>query len=95
MLPNIRAFVEHRQPVIWCLSLVIGLSVAWAAIGFRQLIGIVQLYWLGDTSEQVLTVASHTPWYMILDRAPAEPARRHHERLDDGIFPGSGRQRRS
>jgi chloride channel protein, CIC family len=66
VLPNIRAFIEHRQPVIWCLSLVIGLSVAWAAIGFRQLIGIVQLYWLGDTSEQVLTVASHTPWYMIV-----------------------------
>jgi CIC family chloride channel protein len=40
-----QAFVEHRQPVIWLLSLVIGLSVAWAAIGFRQLIGLVQLYW--------------------------------------------------
>jgi CIC family chloride channel protein len=66
VLPNIRAFVEHRQPVIWLLSLVIGLSVAWAAIGFRQLIGLVQLYWLGDTSEQVLTVAGHTPWYMIV-----------------------------
>lgn len=66
VLPNIRAFIEHRQPVIWLLSLLIGLSVAWAAIGFRQLIGIVQLYWLGDTSEQVLTVARHTPWYMIV-----------------------------
>jgi len=66
VLPNIRAFIEHRQPVIWLLSLFIGLSVAWAAIGFRQLIGIVQLYWLGDTTEQVLTAASRTPWYMII-----------------------------
>ncbi|MGJ8571648.1 MAG: chloride channel protein [Hoeflea sp.] len=66
VLPNIRAFIEHRQPVIWFVSLFIGLSVALAAIGFRQLIGIVQLYWLGDTTEQVLSVASRTPWYMIV-----------------------------
>ena len=66
VLPNIRAFIEHRQPVIWVLSLLIGLSVAWASIGFRQLIGIVQLYWLGDTTEQVLTAARQTPWYMIV-----------------------------
>ncbi|WP_340159924.1 chloride channel protein [uncultured Hoeflea sp.] len=66
VLPNIRAFIEHRQPAIWSLSLLIGLSVAWAAIGFRQLIGIVQLYWLGDSTEQVLSAASRTPWYMIV-----------------------------
>ncbi|WP_412051626.1 chloride channel protein [Hoeflea sp. Naph1] len=66
VMPNIRAFIENRQPVIWLLSLLIGLSVACAAILFRRLIGIVQLYWLGDTSEQVLTVASRTPWYMII-----------------------------
>jgi CIC family chloride channel protein len=66
VLPNIRAFIEHRQPAIWLLSLLIGLSVALASILFRQLIGIVQLYWLGDTSEQVLSVASRTPWYMIV-----------------------------
>lgn len=64
--PNIRAFLENRQPAIWLLSLLIGLSVACAAIAFRQLIGIVQLYWLGDTTEQVLTVARRTPWYMIV-----------------------------
>lgn len=64
--PNIRAFVENRQATIWLLSLLIGLSVACAAIAFRLLIGVVQLYWLGDTTEQVLTVARYTPWYMIL-----------------------------
>ncbi|MEQ8305720.1 MAG: chloride channel protein [Hoeflea sp.] len=66
MTPNIRAYLESRQPMIWLLSLVIGLSVALAAIGFRLLIGVVQVYWLGDTTEQVLSLASSTPWYMIL-----------------------------
>ena len=66
VLPNIRAFIEHRQPAIWALSLVIGLSVALAAIAFRLLIGVVQLYWLGDTSEQVLSAARQGPWYMIV-----------------------------
>ncbi|MCZ4288138.1 chloride channel protein [Hoeflea alexandrii] len=66
VLPNIRAFIEHRQPAIWCLSLLIGLSVALASIAFRQLIGVVQLYWLGDATEQVLTAARQTPWYMIV-----------------------------
>lgn len=66
VMPNIRAFIEHRQPVIWLLSLLIGLAVAWAAIAFRQMIGLVQLYWLGSTTEQVLTVAQHIPWYMIV-----------------------------
>jgi CIC family chloride channel protein len=64
--PNIRAYLDNRQPVIWTLSLLIGLSVALAAIAFRWLIGVVQLYWLGDTSEQVLSAARNTPWYMIL-----------------------------
>jgi len=66
MMPNIRAYLDNRQPVIWTLSLLIGLSVAIAAICFRLLIGVVQLYWLGDTSEHVLTAARTTPWYMIL-----------------------------
>ncbi|EDQ33671.1 Chloride channel protein EriC [Hoeflea phototrophica DFL-43] len=64
--PNIRAYLENRQPMIWALSLLIGLSVALAAIAFRWLIGVVQLYWLGDSSEQVFSAARNTPWYMIL-----------------------------
>ena len=64
--PNIRAYLENRQPMIWLVSLIIGLSVAIAAICFRLLIGVAQLYWLGDATEQVLTAALYTPWYMIL-----------------------------
>lgn len=64
--PNIRAYLENRQPLIWLLSLMIGLSVAIAAICFRLLIGVAQLYWLGETGEQVLTAARYVPWYMIL-----------------------------
>lgn len=64
--PNIRNYLDNRQPTIWLLSLVIGLSVGLAAIGFRLLIGLVQLYWLGTSTERVLTTASQTPWYMIL-----------------------------
>jgi hypothetical protein len=94
VLPNIRAFVENRQPVIWLLSLVIGLSVAWAAIGFRQLIGLVQLYWLGDTSEQVLTVAGHTPWYMIVAGPAGRRGRRHHRQPFSALAAHGRRGRR-
>ena len=63
--PNIRSFTSERQPRLWFLSLAIGVGVTIAAILFREMIGIVQLLWLRDSSERVISAARNTPWYLI------------------------------
>jgi len=68
--PNIREFVEEKSLLIWFFALIIGLGVAYAATGFRLLIGSVQLLWLGTASENVYSAAADLPWFIIL-LAPA------------------------
>ena len=68
--PNIDKFFEDRSLAMWLLALIIGVGVAYAAIGFRMSIGAVQLLWLGTASERVSTAAAALPWYVIL-AAPA------------------------
>lgn len=67
---NLRDFFSDRQLTVWLLALVISILVAYAAIGFRWLIGIVQLPWLGTDSERVATAASNVPFWVVL-AAPA------------------------
>ena len=64
--PNVSAFLEARLPLVWLLSLLLGLAVAIAAIAFRELIGFFQLFWLGTRSERVFTAALALPWYWIM-----------------------------
>lgn len=64
--PNLRTFLGSGTPKIWLLSLVIGAMVAVAAIVFREAIGLVQYWWLGNTSEQTLTAAQNVAWYWVL-----------------------------
>ena len=59
---NIGAFVETRQPIVWVLALVVGLSAGAAAILFRLAIGLVQWPWLGTVGEKVATAAAGQPW---------------------------------
>ena len=63
--PNLRQFWSTKQPQAWILALIIGLGVSIAAIIFRELIGYVQLLWLGDSSENVATAARNLPWYLV------------------------------
>jgi chloride channel protein, CIC family len=63
--PNLQAFLRDRLPQLWLLCLVIGIGVGLAAIIFREGIGVVQLFWLGDRSEHVLSAAAALPWYVI------------------------------
>ncbi len=70
LLHNVTDFFADRQLLVWTLALVIGIGVAYAALAFRTAIGIVQLPWLGTTSESVYGTARHLPWYVIL-LAPA------------------------
>jgi CIC family chloride channel protein len=64
--PNLSAFISSRQPQMWVLSLIIGLLVSIAAIIFREGIGLVQLLWLGDASENVASAARKIHWLWIL-----------------------------
>ncbi|MBI1384068.1 MAG: chloride channel protein [Rhizobiales bacterium] len=70
IIPSINAFVEARTLQVWLLALIIGAGVAYAAILFRTLIGLVQLAWLGTMHESVVTAAAYVPWPVIL-LAPA------------------------
>ncbi len=63
--PNLRQFFGTKQPQSCVLALVIGLCVSVAAIAMRELIGYVQLAWLGDSSESVASIARGLPWYVI------------------------------
>lgn len=67
---NLRTFAEDRQPLVWALALLIGITVGYAAIAFRHLIGLVQLPWLYTTSERVASAAASLPWWNVL-LAPA------------------------
>ncbi|MEQ8824948.1 MAG: chloride channel protein [Filomicrobium sp.] len=63
---NITAFFADRQPLIWVLALFIAVFVAYASIAFRFLIGVIQLPWLGTSSEFVATAAANQPFWQIL-----------------------------
>lgn len=68
--PNISSFNAERQFSVWFAALLIGTAVSIAAILFREAIGLVQWTWLFDRSENVVSAAADTPWYVIL-LAPA------------------------
>lgn len=70
MTPNLREFLSERQPLVWAVALVIGIGVAYFAILFRNIIGYVQLPWLGTSDENVFSAAAQAPWWIIL-MAPA------------------------
>ncbi|MGY4749850.1 chloride channel protein [Pannonibacter sp. Q-1] len=67
---NVRHFRHSKAPLIWVLALFIGAIVSWAAIFFRELIGLVQMLWLGTSSEAVVTAVAQVPWYVVM-LAPA------------------------
>lgn len=63
--PNIRAFLGDQQPRLWLMSLFVGIAVTIAAILFRELIGLVQMPWLKDSSERIISAARDTHWLYI------------------------------
>ncbi len=64
--PNISYALRKKTPLVWILSLLIGVGTSLAAIAFRELIGAVQWAWLGTMSEQVASAARLLPWYMVV-----------------------------
>ncbi len=62
---NFKDFLLQKRHVVWVLSFLIGSLVSWAAILFREAIGLFQLPWLGTTSEQVASAVADVPWYVV------------------------------
>lgn len=70
VIPNLRAFFEDKQLLVWTIALVIGVGAAYLSILFRLAIGFFQLPWLGTSGESVYEAAQLLPWWLIL-LAPA------------------------
>ena len=58
--------VRHRQLLLLVLGLAIGAIAAGGAIGFRDLIGLIQLGALGFESERVYSLVQEQPWWRVL-----------------------------
>ena len=69
-MPNLRVFWRGRQPLVWLVSIAVGVGTAVGAIAFRGLIGLVQMPWLGTMGERIASRAETLPWWMVL-LAPA------------------------
>ena len=79
--PNLQAFLSSREPQLWLISVLIGLCVSLAAIGFRELILYTQFMWLGVKTETMASSARQDSLVMdfidprrwwIADRLAAE-----------------------
>lgn len=64
--PNLELFNSSKQFRVWIAAIIIGVAVSLGAIIFRELIGFIQLFWLQDRSENVISAARDTPWILIL-----------------------------
>ncbi|MEL6422979.1 MAG: chloride channel protein [Pseudomonadota bacterium] len=65
--PNLRLFITEREATVWFFALVIGVSVGFAALGFRLAIGAIQWLWLGTVAEEeVASAAREVHWLVVL-----------------------------
>lgn len=65
-IDNTRRFLRERNLLVWLLAIVIGVSVAYAAILFRLTLTGVQFLWLGTVEESIVEAAKATPWFVVL-----------------------------
>jgi len=66
VLPNIRIFTANREPLAWVLAALIGITIAYAIIAFRLLIGATQFLWLGTMSEKIADQIAVQPVILII-----------------------------
>jgi CIC family chloride channel protein len=59
-------FLRNRQFVLFVLAVALGAVAGGGAIGFRELIALVQTGALGFGSERVFTLAAGLPWWQVL-----------------------------
>lgn len=62
-----RGFRDARAPVLWILGILVGLITAYAVLGLRAGIGLVEQLAFGTTEEHIATVAHTMPiWQLVL-----------------------------
>jgi len=66
VIPNIRTSAANREPLAWVLAVIIGITVAYAIIVFRTLIGATQSLWLGTMSEKIASQIAAQPAMMVV-----------------------------
>ncbi len=64
--PNFREFLSGRDALLWVIAICVGLVSAFAAIIFRLSIGVIQVLWIGTTSETYIDAARNLPWWVLL-----------------------------
>lgn len=62
----LRRIVLHRQVLLYVLAAVVGLIAAYAALGFRLAIGLVQAVVYGSADERLARHAADLPWAHVL-----------------------------
>ncbi len=63
---NIQLFASEQQFTLWLVALALGPAIAYAAIGFRLLIGVFQTPWLFTADERIIAAAHATPWWLLI-----------------------------
>lgn len=63
--PHVQTFISEQRITLWCLALMLGISVGTATLIFRYSIGLIQWTWLGTTSEHIGTLYQTTPTYIF------------------------------
>lgn len=63
---NFRSFAADKQFTLWLIAIALGPAIAYAAIGFRLLIGVFQSVWLFTTDERIIGPAFLTPWWVLI-----------------------------
>ena len=57
---------ENVHPLLWVMSPIIGIGVAYGVIGFRYLIDWIHYLWLGADMESLLASAASAAWWQIM-----------------------------
>lgn len=65
IVPNLSRFFNDRQPLVWCLAILIGIGAAALIILFLTGIGLVQFLWAGERDEIFLNQVQQLHWSFI------------------------------
>ncbi len=65
--PNLNRFWANREPVMLGMAVLVGIGAGYAAVLFREGIGLVQELWSGTRSEGLVEAVQHmSPWIIFL-----------------------------
>jgi CIC family chloride channel protein len=64
--PHVSSFLVTRQPLLWVLALAAGLAGGVVGVVFRFLIGFIQSFWAGTSSENFLAALAGMPWWIVI-----------------------------